>query len=616
MIVEANLIYGGLMMISFLVIIMIISIYVKKVNSLKYDKDYADYLIRNLSPFSGLEKNLDLFLEKIEEVIEAPGYAFYIYDDKNHKFVLKAVRHMVDSEGQIAPSYSGLVPYKKEVYNPPMSLPFEAYGERVKKISEGEVPILTVPVKGGKALIRIGPVQKVQSKTINQLHMISQKLENPIHILLSVEQIMTESNVLSTSGRAVQYISQMMMKQEETIQTLMQLSIKAYGISRGFLLVKYHHHFNIPVSVGLPQSLKENLIHEREEDLQQIFQLTENRAFSVLDRDDYLFEQFPSAVINEGVSQIVLSKVTYQNKVGVLVFLLEENMDQSDQDRITTIKTTVHHLTQFIKFQENSPFLYQASSNMLCMLSDMIDNLSPYTVGYSELMRRYSMAVAKEMGLDDNQVKQIGLAAYLSNIGVLGLSDDLFYKEGKYSEVEYEQMKLHAEVGAVIVESTLANDQVAAFIRHHHERMDGNGYPYGLKGEEIPIGARILAVVQTFLAKINGRSYREPLFFEQALEILESASGSQLDPQVVEAFIGWFRKKQSNPLIEGRSLGPCWEMNCVPSTICMQCPAYGKKDMNCWEFESNNCKAHGKQCNTCIVYTEAKARKSQLDRLA
>jgi hypothetical protein len=142
--------------------------------------------------------------------------------------------------------------------------------------------------------------------------------------------------------------------------------------------------------------------------------------------------------------------------------------------------------------------------------------------------------------------------------------------------------------------------------------MDGNGYPSRLVAENIPLGSRIIAVVQTFIAKINGRSYRDPLPFDDALKLINDSAGSQLDTKVVAVFLQWYEKRRSLHRGKNKALGNCWDLCCVPSSICSQCSSYGKTTKNCWEFESNNCLAHGKICETCFVYTEAMSRSGKV----
>ena len=238
------------------------------------------------------------------------------------------------------------------------------------------------------------------------------------------------------------------------------------------------------------------------------------------------------------------------------------------------------------------------------MLVDTVDNMEPYTIGHSELISRYSGIIAREMKLEQKDVREIMTAGYLHDVGMLGLSGEILFKAGKYTDVEFETMKLHAEVGASIIESTISKERLASYIRHHHERWDGYGYPTGLKGEDIPLGARIISVADMFNAKLTGRKYREPASFQRALADLRAASGSQLDHAAVEALITWFRKKESDLSKKGRSLGPCWEMRCCPPGIADFCPAYKKNGVNCWEAEGTNCAAHGNSCASCVVHTE------------
>jgi HD-GYP domain-containing protein (c-di-GMP phosphodiesterase class II) len=219
-------------------------------------------------------------------------------------------------------------------------------------------------------------------------------------------------------------------------------------------------------------------------------------------------------------------------------------------------------------------------------------------------MSQYASVIAREMKTSPEDRKNILLAAYLSNIGVVAIPEKILFKKGVYTKEEYEATKIHSEAGALFVALTIGNRQVEQYIRYHHERMDGAGYPEGLKGLEIPLGARILAVVQTFSSKIRGRDYREPLSFEKIIQLIEEDSGKSLDREVVSALVNWFKRKQENPIYDKNSLGPCWEMRCATEEICSKCPVYKRTDKYCWQFEKNNCLAHGNTCETCHVYTE------------
>jgi HD-GYP domain-containing protein (c-di-GMP phosphodiesterase class II) len=242
--------------------------------------------------------------------------------------------------------------------------------------------------------------------------------------------------------------------------------------------------------------------------------------------------------------------------------------------------------------------------DMLKMMVKAVDDLETYSVGHSQLISRYSGIIAKELQMDSKQIQEIMLAGYLHDVGMLGLSGEIIFKTGKYTDVEQEAMKLHAEVGASIIESIVSNSTVASYIRYHHERWDGYGYPHSLKGQEIPIGARIIAVVDTFCAKLAGRKNREPVAFDKAIADLQAAVGTQLDPNLVSKLVSWFERKRANTTSKDKPLGACWEMRCCPSNISQFCAAYQNTGQNCWDLEQTNCAAHGNTCPTCIVFTE------------
>jgi hypothetical protein len=143
---------------------------------------------------------------------------------------------------------------------------------------------------------------------------------------------------------------------------------------------------------------------------------------------------------------------------------------------------------------------------------------------------------------------------------------------------------------------------VALYIKHHHERWDGWGYPGRLKGNQIPLGARIIAVADTFNAMVSERPHRPAMTFEQATKNLQAAAGSQLDPAAVAVLLDWFKTKQANAS-PGASLEPCWEMQQCPPSYAESCPVFGTT-APCWVEPDAWCKRQGQDCQTCPVYTE------------
>ncbi|WP_336787917.1 HD-GYP domain-containing protein [Paenibacillus sp. MMO-177] len=563
---------------------------------------FAERIVKLVQPEAGLENNLNLFLETIGQIVDADGYAFYIRDPRSSTFVLKAVRHRVAELGQVAPSYSGLAPYKKEVYLLPMSI--QAVAE-VGIVHEGEVPLFNLPV-GDRGLVRIGPIERTSSSQTALLRQIGELLPSLLDILAESDRLNMKADVVESSSAALQAVSSMAKDPEAVVQKAFSMSAIALGMSGGCVLVSDHGTVTMPVFFGWSRQTAHRLADTQ--NLSLLIQLISPHELVMWDQNNELFERMRDILGTSADSLYVAGQLPMPGKRAWFICGFPRISELTAEQMKRTVSMMTQHLSQLMGIQEQMKTFSHTYSEFLKLLARTIDELNPYTVGYSEMMSRYSVAIAKEMGLPAQQIRAIGTAAYLSNIGVLGLPESLYLKEGKFTEVEFEKMKLHTEVGASIVEMTIGNKEIAESIRYHHERMDGNGYPSGLKGEEIPIGARIISVVQTFLAKINGRKYRDPLPFDKAMKLVESLAGSQLDSEVVRVFIRWFEEKRRGPQLGGRALGACWDMSCSPSNVCRVCPAYNREDVNCWDVQGNNCHEHGKSCSTCFVYTETLSR--------
>jgi putative nucleotidyltransferase with HDIG domain len=170
-------------------------------------------------------------------------------------------------------------------------------------------------------------------------------------------------------------------------------------------------------------------------------------------------------------------------------------------------------------------------------LAVILDARDPYTKRHSENVTRYSVAIAKEMGFNPAQIENIRRSGLLHDIGKIGIRDDVLLKPGKLTSEEFEQIKIHPVKGQEIVSSLPFLKEVAILVRHHHERYDGKGYPDGKSGENIELGARIMAVADSFDAMTTDRPYRKRLPLKEAIAELIRCKGTQFDPKVVDNFI-------------------------------------------------------------------------------
>ena len=202
--------------------------------------------------------------------------------------------------------------------------------------------------------------------------------------------------------------------------------------------------------------------------------------------------------------------------------------EEKQYDKLT------RHATVVSSQDVRSRILFEKSMDSLIVALEMRDKL---TKNHSANVCRYATLLAKRMHLPQHVVEEISYAAKLHDIGKISLPDSILLKEGELNEREWQLMKNHPIVGAKILEGIGILEHQIPTVRFHHERYDGKGYPDGLKGAAIPLGARILAVADAFDAMTSPRSYKDKMTVEKAVEELRHCKGSQFDPVVVDAFI-------------------------------------------------------------------------------
>lgn len=182
----------------------------------------------------------------------------------------------------------------------------------------------------------------------------------------------------------------------------------------------------------------------------------------------------------------------------------------------------------------------EGAVEMISMISEVRD---PYTSGHQKQVAQLASAIAEEMGLPEKKVSAIRMAGTLHDIGKINIPSEILSKPGKLNPMEFELIKSHPAVGKEILKSIDFPWPVCSFVSQHHERLNGSGYPEGLKGAAISIEARILAVADTVSAMSSHRPYRAALGLEKALEEISLNRGSLYDPEVVDACLRLFKEK-------------------------------------------------------------------------
>jgi HD-GYP domain-containing protein (c-di-GMP phosphodiesterase class II) len=208
-----------------------------------------------------------------------------------------------------------------------------------------------------------------------------------------------------------------------------------------------------------------------------------------------------------------------------------------------TFNTMSQELEQFVedlkRAAEENRALFLGS---IQMLAGAVDEKDPYTRGHSDRVTRYSLLIAKEMRLPPDFLEVLQISAQLHDVGKIGIEDRVLKKPGALTAEEFEVMKTHTTKGANILRPVKQLAEMLPGIELHHEALDGRGYPYGLKGEQIPLLARVIAVADTFDALTTNRPYQQAHTPEQALQIIQNLAGKRLDPKPVAALMAVYER--------------------------------------------------------------------------
>lgn len=178
-----------------------------------------------------------------------------------------------------------------------------------------------------------------------------------------------------------------------------------------------------------------------------------------------------------------------------------------------------------------------STQSLINFFENEVDKKDHYTKCHCNRVSEYCVLIGKKLGLPEEDLDRLRLGGLFHDIGKIGIPDNILKKEAKLTNEEYDEIQTHTSLGVDILTRNKVFKEIIPIVEYHHEKYDGNGYPFKLKGEEIPLSARITAVADTFDAMTSKRSYRNPIPLTDVVEELKKCSGTQFDPNVVNTFL-------------------------------------------------------------------------------
>jgi HD-GYP domain-containing protein (c-di-GMP phosphodiesterase class II)/pSer/pThr/pTyr-binding forkhead associated (FHA) protein len=265
-----------------------------------------------------------------------------------------------------------------------------------------------------------------------------------------------------------------------------------------------------------------------------------NEKVCILANDAFHDNRFSAAesVLSMNIRSVICAPLV--SKVGVLGVIYVDNREKPDcfdENDVALLSALANQSAIALENSRLYEDLQKAYHEAILALMNTVEAKDPYTRGHSQRTSRYALGIAQEMKLSEEECKRIKTAAELHDIGKIGVREYIIGKESALSTVEFHSIQAHVLTGENILKPIEYLSFVLPTVRHHHEHYDGSGYPDGLKGDKIPLGARIIGAADAFDAMTTQRPYNKPLSLKKALEKCSALKGKQFDSEVVDALV-------------------------------------------------------------------------------
>jgi len=378
-------------------------------------------------------------------------------------------------------------------------------------------------------------VELTQAK--KELEELSNKLEERVRFrTLELKKSKDQLSVLYQISRTISST----LKLDDILQTILDFSIKISGADRGsiMLLDKKKRIFFIKIPYSKSEKNIDKITFAENENT--IGWVVKNKKFLYIEdlENDKHFSKIK--IILRQIKQLLIIPIIVEDKVKGVINLENTSLNPDTIDLLMSFSegaaVAINNARLYQKIQDSYFEIAKA-------LSQAIEAKDPYTHGHSARVVEYTVLIAQKLDLQEEEKELLKYAAMLHDIGKIGVRGIVLNNPKGLTGEEYDEIKKHPLVGESIIKPIELLQPIRPLIKHHHEWYNGKGYPDGLSGENIPLGARILAVADAYDAMKSDRPYRKALTEETAIQELKRGNGTQFEPKIVEVFLEILKQK-------------------------------------------------------------------------
>ena len=284
--------------------------------------------------------------------------------------------------------------------------------------------------------------------------------------------------------------------------------------------------------------------------LQKEYLIFKENGTQIVDTMEFNSKNIPNEIFDKlckysrPIKSSIVSNLSFNNKLigSISLDIAKDSSKEFTDNELRMVNAFSNIASAFLTMQNYMKAHGKFQSDLLTALIGLLEIHDPYTKGHSLNVANYSSLIAKEMNLEQNLISRIYWAGMVHDIGKVLIPSLILTKPSQLTDEEYDMIKKHPEWGARVLKSFDALKDISLYIRHHHERWNGTGYPDELSGTEIPLASRIICIADTFDAMTSDRPYRAKLNKEEAYNEILKNSGTQFDTNIVKAFQRVFKK--------------------------------------------------------------------------